>query len=145
MIEILEVPHGTPLYEELTALRQALLRTPLGMKYTPADLAEEKDDIHIAAREDGRIIGSALLKIIDAQTGELKRMAVADGLQGRGVGKLLLTYVEDRARALGHNRLMMHAREAAWDFYERMGYRRYGDTFIQATLLHVKMEKILET
>jgi len=60
--------------------------------------------------------------------GYLKLIAVADSQQGRGVGSLLLTQVEQTVAA--HSRdlflLASHFNDAAHRFYDRHGYREIG-------------------
>jgi len=43
------VPHGSPAYAQTVKLRQDMLRTPLGLTLTPAQLATETDQVHLAA------------------------------------------------------------------------------------------------
>ena len=47
------------------------------------------------------MIGSLLLRPLDSGTMEIKRMAVADGQQGKGVGRLLVEHGEVLARLRG--------------------------------------------
>src|SRR5690606_36025981 len=42
MSTIREVPYGSPLYYAVTELRRELLRRPLGLDFTPEELAREK-------------------------------------------------------------------------------------------------------
>jgi ribosomal protein S18 acetylase RimI-like enzyme len=51
-------------------------------------------------------------------------------LQGRGIGKRLMSGLENAARERGHNRLLLgveKANEPACHFYERLGWRVIGD------------------
>jgi GNAT superfamily N-acetyltransferase len=52
--------------------------------------------------EDGVAICCGGLKRLDAEACELKRMYVIPDARGRGVARLLLSALEDRARALGY-------------------------------------------
>lgn len=63
-------------------------------------------------RLDGRPVGCGAVRRIDdpafdAPTGELKRMYVAREVRGRGVGRALLARLEDEARALGLQQLVL--------------------------------------
>lgn len=138
-----EVPFGSALYDEVTELRRVLLRAPLGLDFTPEELAREKDDIHVAAVEDGRVVGTLLLRSIDARTFRLMRMAVAHDMQGRGVGRALVEWAEGLLRDRGAELLMMHARATAIGFYEKRGYRAVGSSFLEQGIPHVRMEKRL--
>lgn len=137
------VPYGSERYEEVTELRRALLRRPLGLDFTPEELQREKDDLHVAATLEGRVVGTVLLRRVDAGTWRLMRMAVADDAQGRGVGRRLVDEAERLLRARGVDVVMMHARGTAVGFYEKCGYRTVGGPFPEQGIPHIRMEKHL--
>ena len=43
-----QIDHGTKEYEQMVNLRNDMLRRPLGLTFTPDELAKEKEDILIA-------------------------------------------------------------------------------------------------
>jgi putative acetyltransferase len=49
----------------------------------------------------------SLLRELGPRVGELKRMYVAPDVRGQGIGRALLTRLEDEARALGLTRLVL--------------------------------------
>jgi ribosomal protein S18 acetylase RimI-like enzyme len=49
-------------------------------------------------------------------------MAVHPGAQGQGVGRAVLEYLEAEARRRGLRECVLHAREQAVPFYQRLGY-----------------------
>jgi predicted GNAT family N-acyltransferase len=54
-----------------------------------------------------------------------------------------MQFAENLARDRGYKKITMHARQNAVGFYEKMGYRRVGDAFIEITIPHYVMEKDL--
>jgi ribosomal protein S18 acetylase RimI-like enzyme len=70
-------------------------------------------------------------------------MAVNSGLQGKGIGRVLMTFAENVARDRGMRRMVMHARKSAIGFYEKLGYRTCSDEFLEVTIPHYEMEKAL--
>lgn len=135
--------HGSADYAAAVNLRRAILRTPLGLDFTSAQLAAEAGDIHLAAFAEGELAGTVLLSSYDDQTMKLRQMAVDDALQGRGVGAQLLTAAEAEARAASKTRITLAARVTAQPFYARNGYTAVGDVFEEVTLPHVAMQKTL--
>lgn len=98
--------------------------------------------IFLVARQRGQPVGcGALRRILDPElarelgpaVGELKRMYVAAGARGRGIGRALLARLEAEARALGLDRLVLETgtrQAAALALYERAGFVRippYGE------------------
>ena len=124
-------------------LRLMILRKPLGLTFTDAELEKEKDDILIGAFEDDTMLGCCMLTTLETNTVRLRQMAVKTGLQGKGIGRVLMQFAENLARDRGNNRLVMHARKSATGFYEKLGYKIAGDEFMEVTVPHFIMEKIL--
>lgn len=67
----------------------------------PADLAPPRGDFLIGFDGDMAVCCGGIKPLDDAAC-EIKRMYVAPGARGRGVAKLLLAALEDRARELGY-------------------------------------------
>ena len=90
-------------------------------------------DCFLIARLEGRPVGCAGLRALDADTAEIKRMWVAQEARGLGLARRMLTALEDRARDAGMrsvrldtNRTLTEARS----LYEKSGYKeieRYND------------------
>ncbi|MGZ3851941.1 MAG: GNAT family N-acetyltransferase [Flavisolibacter sp.] len=137
------IDHGTAEYEQMVKLRDEILRKPLGLSFTDDELEREKNNLHIVAYEDERMLGCCMLIEEDPQTVRLRQMAVMNDLQGKGIGKALMQFAENLARDRGYRRITMHARKDASGFYEKMGYKRVGNEFKEITIPHYVMEKEL--
>ena len=137
--------HGSPEYQQMVRLRNDILRKPLGLHFTPAELESEKDEILIGAFEDDKMLGGCMLIKADDNTVRLRQMAVLNNLQGKGIGRALMQFAENIARDLGYKKLMMHARATAVGFYEKLGYNVVGESFEEVTLPHHVMEKLLNS
>jgi len=79
--------------------------------------------------EAGLVVGSVGLFPVNAQECELRKMYLAAGYRGKGLGTRLLDHALERARALGFSRITLETasvlREAV-SLYERRGFRRYA-------------------
>jgi GNAT superfamily N-acetyltransferase len=139
------IDHGSPEYRQMVQLRNEILRRPLGLKFDPAELEKEKDEILIAAFEEEKMLGCCMLIKSGPDAVRLRQMAVLPTLQGKGVGRALMQFAENIARDMGYRRIMMHARKTATGFYEKLGYEVTSDEFEEVTLPHVVMEKGLIT
>jgi len=73
----------------------------------------------------------------------LRQMAVQNNLQGKGIGASMLNFAEILTKDKGYNKIIMHARETATGFYEKLGYQIVGDKFTEVTIPHYIMEKKL--
>ena len=137
------IEHGSPEYREMLRLRNEILRKPLGLAFSTDELDQEKENILIGAFDDDEILGCCMLVEETPGVVRLRQMAVLNDLQGKGIGRALMSFAENLARDRGYKRLTMHARKNALGFYEKMGYRVAGSEFTEVTIPHYVMEKDL--
>lgn len=142
-IEVRPIVHNSPEYEAEVALRSSVLRQPLGLSFSPDELSAEADSHHIGCYVGGRLAGCLVLEPIDGRQIRMRQVSVEERLTGRGIGRRMVTYSEDFARKLGFREMVLHARETAVPFYERLGYAKAGDRFIEVTIPHWVMVKAL--
>lgn len=137
------IDYGSCDYHEMVALRDAVLRKPLGLSFTPEYLQQEVNDMLIGCFDDVMIVGCCILTPQENGIMQLRQMAVAEGTQGQGIGSQVLAYAEGVSRSEGFSTLMMHAREVAVPFYKRNGYAIQGDLFTEVGIPHYEMFKRL--
>lgn len=130
-----------PHYEEEIRLRRKILRIPLGLDYTAAQLEAEKEEIRIYAFHNDELCGCLLMKDIGDKTFQMRQFAVDEHAQGKGVGKMLAATAEKFTVNTGYERIILHAREAVIPFYEKLGYRITSDRYFEVGLPHFTMEK----
>jgi hypothetical protein len=143
MIEYREIETGSDLHRAQQALRESVLRLPLGRVLGREERARDPEGAHFAALRDGQVVGCVILFPYAPGIVKLRQMAVAPGLQGGGIGMALLRFAEDRARARGVATIRLHARETAIGFYARAGYAQEGAPFDEDGVPHVQMTKAL--
>ncbi len=137
------IDHGSKEYKQMVELRNQILRKPLGLSFNPDELEKEKEDMLIGAFEDDQMLGCCLLTQVDSGSVRLRQMAVKTGLQGKGIGRVLMQFAENIARDRGNKKIVMHARKTAVGFYEKLGYKVTGSEFEEVTIPHYVMEKQL--
>jgi ribosomal protein S18 acetylase RimI-like enzyme len=140
---IREIAHGSAAYWATVELRDSILRKPLGLQFSPEELGTEKEFHHLACYRGDRLVGCLVLQPLEDGDVRMKQVAVVVDFQGQGIGTALVEYAEGLARRLGFRRMVLHARETAVLFYERLGYSRFGDRFAEVTIPHWAMEKPL--
>lgn len=148
MFRISEIAHRSQAYEEAVRLREAVLRRPLGLTFTPQELDDEAASQHIVAvegDEDGTCVGCLVLLPVDAEVVRMRQVAVRPDRQRQGIGSALIGFAERSARARGYREIVAHVREPALPFYARLGYERRGAGFVEVTIPHLLMRKIIST
>ncbi|MBC7903474.1 MAG: GNAT family N-acetyltransferase [Gemmatimonadaceae bacterium] len=137
------IDHGSKEYLQMIKMRNDILRKPLGLIFNPEELETEKEEVLIGAFEEEKMLGCCMLVRQDGKIVRLRQMAVLNNLQGKGIGRALMSFAENIARDMGYSKLTMHARKTAVGFYEKLGYRTSGDEFLEVTIPHFMMEKDL--
>jgi predicted GNAT family N-acyltransferase len=137
------IDHGSKEYKQMVDLRYNMLSKPLGLTFSEEELEAEKNNIHLCCFDDDKLEGCCMLVSKDNNTVQLRQMAVVSGLQGKGIGRVLMQFAENIARDRGFKKLIMHARKTAVGFYEKLGYKRIGNEFLEVTIPHYAMEKAL--
>ena len=137
------IDHGSKEYAQMMALRHMLLRKPLGLSFDDIELKDEINDILIGCFDDDHLEGCCLLTETEPHVLRLRQMAVVSGLQGKGIGKVLIQFAENIARDRNFKKITMHARKSATGFYEKLGYKITSNEFEEVTIPHYIMEKKL--
>lgn len=137
------IDHGSFEYQQMVQLRLDLLRKPLGLQFTDAELEEEKEQILIGAFEEEKMLGCCMLIHLDKFQVKLRQMAVLNNLQGKGIGRAITQFAENIARDRGYTSITMHARKPVIGFFEKLGYQVSGEEFLEITIPHYEMRKNL--
>jgi predicted GNAT family N-acyltransferase len=95
--------------------------------------------VHAVAWLDGKAIGTGRLD----PKGKIGRVAVLQAYRGHGIGKEIMAELEAVARSKKMKRVYLHAQESVISFYENLGYTAYDEMFVEAGIVHQKMEKYL--
>jgi len=133
--------------EEIIDLRHLMLRQglPRESAFFPGD--DLADSRHYGAFQQGEVIGCATLHVSQWEAEpawQLRGMAVARHLMGQGVGKSLLSFLEDDVLAAPVRLLWCNARVPASAFYQKQGWEICSMPFdIPTAGPHLKMTKRL--
>lgn len=138
-----QIDHGSEQYLQMVNLRDNLLRRPLGLTVSHDELIKEIDDTLIVCTEDEKMLGCCILSKLDNNTARLRQMAVANNIQGKGVGASIINFAENIAADKGYKKIILHARDTVIGFYEKFGYNIVGKQFVEVNLPHHCMEKDL--
>jgi len=136
---------GTPEFDEILALRNEILRIPLGLQFFIKDISTEFNEFHLAARDENyQLLGYLSLKQTSEKKVKMRQVVVASDLQGKGIGKQMVAFSELFARMNGFDLMELHARLTAIPFYLKLGYKKVGKQFFEVNIPHYRMEKRLQ-
>jgi predicted GNAT family N-acyltransferase len=100
---------------------------------------DERCEHALAYDASGRPVGTGRL----LPDGHIGRMAVLRESRGQGVGGEVLEALIERARERGMRCVALNAQTHAAPFYARYGFIVAGETFMEAGIPHVAMERNL--
>lgn len=138
-------PQSPEEFENYYLLRWEVLRKPWNQPRGTEKDEQEDSSLHaMALNENSECVGVARLQQNSPEEAQVRFMGVRNDQQGKGTGRLLMNYVEEKAKAAGANKIVLQARENAVPFYKALGYSITEKTFLLWDLIqHYKMEKML--
>ncbi len=135
----LEIAFDSAGYREECALRDEVLRRPLGMSLWDEDLSSEALQYHFGWFANGCLLACLIAVPLTETEVKVRQMAVSPEAQGRGIGRLLLTAMEREWAARGYREAVLHARAGALGFYQKLGYQCEGPGFTEVGIPHRRM------
>lgn len=144
MTEVKIFSYNTPEYHRALALRDKVLRQPLGLKFTEAELKKDEHDTHMGLFEGEEVLACLTLTRCENNRMKVRQVATAEHAQGKGLGRQLSEAAEKYCLDNGYNTVFCHARKVAAPFYEKLGYSILGHEFTEVGIPHYVMEKKLK-
>ena len=126
------------------SLRYEVLRAPLGQPLGSERNEGDATGIHFALYEDDILKAIARLDLQDQQIAQVRFVAVDQECQGKGFGLKIMQATEVKAKEMGIQKMILHARDYAVEFYIKQGYQNLGASYkLFDVLQHYLMEKNL--
>lgn len=139
---IIKSPITQDEWESYYRLRFTILRAPWNQPLGSEVLADESEAIHAMVIEDDQIIGVARMHKSGENQGQVRCVAVAAEAQGKGVGKAIMLHLEEKAKEMGMQEIVLEARENAVPFYKSIGYVIEKESYLLfSEIQHYRMKK----
>jgi len=137
------IEYGSEQYRCALRLREAVLRSPLGLQLDEHDLCGEERQWHFGLFADEHIVACVIAVPVSPSEARIRQTAVEPSRQRQGLASTMMRQLEDWLAARGIHSLSMHARASAVGFYSKLGYQPVGEAFVEVTIPHRKMVKSL--
>ena len=115
------------------------------------ELLKAKADYYFV-RYKGEVVGNfrilwnhKLKGLENKKSVKLHRVYLHSKTQGKGIGKTLLTWLENTAKSKGYQLIWLDAMDEqpqAFQFYKRLGYQYHSHQFLDFELLHDHVRKM---
>lgn len=108
------------------------------------DEFDEIDDIayHLIVLDKDKPIATA--RIFNEGKGfHCGRICVLKEYRGRNIGQAIMNEIEKKVIELGEKSIQLSAQKRVLEFYEKCGYKKYGDEYLDENCPHIMMKKNL--
>lgn len=144
MFEVKEASSQKDL-DAILKLRYEILRKPWNQPAETAtdDLENKSINAYITVDEKV-VVACGRLQENENKIGQIRFMAVSDNYQGKGLGKKIVSFLEEKGKKMKLNSIELQARDNAVKFYESCGYSIKEKSFLLwGQIQHYLMEKKL--
>ncbi len=103
----------------------------------------ENNSAHFVLYDGEEPAGAGRFRILDGK-GKVERVCILPEYRGKGAGIQIMMEIEEYAKELPVEELVLNAQSYAVPFYEKLGYAVVSDEFLDAGIPHRKMVKKLD-
>jgi len=123
-------------------LRFDVLRKPWNQPQGSEIDKDEDSSHHAFIKHNNEVLAVCRMQLNSPEIAQLRYMAVDPKIQGKGLGKIIIQFLEDKSKELGATKVILHARENAVPFYKSCGYVLVEKSYLLFDeIQHYLMEK----
>jgi predicted GNAT family N-acyltransferase len=140
-IKIIE-PQTKEQFEAYYLLRYEVLRKPWNQPPGSEKDEQENESFHFMALKNNEAVGVCRLQFNTSIEAQIRYMGVKENVKGSGIGKKLISFAEEKAKAKNAEKVILQAREIAVDFYKKCGYSVVEKSYLMwGKIQHYLMKK----
>ncbi|MBK6836565.1 MAG: GNAT family N-acetyltransferase [Bacteroidetes bacterium] len=94
-------------------LRFDVLRKPWNQPLGSEIDKDEDISHHAFIKHNGEILAVCRMQLNTPEIAQLRYMAVSPSMQGKGLGKIIIQFLEEKSKEMGAEKVILHARENA--------------------------------
>lgn len=107
------------------------------------EVLDEEPCTHFIVYQQKTAIATARLFPKTDKRAYVQRVAVLKDYRGQHIGQQLITHMETAAKEMGFSELKLGAQTHALGFYEQLGYKAFGEEYLDAGIWHYDMLKTI--
>jgi hypothetical protein len=148
-IQLKFIEYSSDEYRQAAQLRYQLFYQDHNIPFSAIVESQEKQDLHlvIATHSTNCVLAYGRLGQNNAEEFQIYQMVVRPEYQGQGLGKRILQTLTELAINQGASCLVLNARVAKLQFYQKMGFEPVGEVFASSMtgVPHIRMQKIVRS
>ncbi len=125
---------------EILKVRQEVFIVEQNCAYVDAD-GKDKNAYHVFIEEDGKIL--AALRVLDKGVSfpECSMGRILTTKRGEGLGRQIIVYgIKTAKEKFGADKIKISAQVRARGFYEKQGFVKVSDIYLEDGIEHIEME-----
>lgn len=138
-VEIAEAGFASALGRAAFALRVEVFVHEQKVPLEEEQDAYDADALHLVVVEEGAVVGTCRLVMLEGGRVKIGRVAVRRDRRGTGVGRVLMEAAIRKAWDRGAVELVLTAQVPVIGFYEKLGFVITSDVFMEAGIPHKAM------
>jgi len=100
----------------------------------------DQEALHVVVKDGKRTIGTARVRFLGNNQAKLERMAVTKSFRRKGIGRGIVSFVNEGLRNKQVEQVVLHAQLGVVEFYKSCGFEVSGLPFWEANIKHTKMQ-----
>lgn len=129
--------------EEALDIRKRVFVEEQGISETLEQDGNDSSALHMVVKNGDIAVGTVRIRFLNNQQAKLERMAILKPSRGAGIGKGIITFLEEELKKRGIEQIVLHAQYCVMDFYIKCGFRETGLPFLEADIKHIRMAKAI--
>lgn len=144
MSVIIKQPESDDDFRQYFKLRWRILRAPWGEPEGSEADNIEGQCFHIMAVDGNQVVGVGRIQYNSAEEAQIRYMAISEGYEGNGIGRQIVSALEQEAVGQNIKKIVLDAREPAVVFYQKLDYRVEQKSYVLfGEIQHYRMIKQL--
>ncbi|MEI4769707.1 GNAT family N-acetyltransferase [Psychrobacillus sp. FJAT-51614] len=103
----------------------------------------DQEAIHFVAYDGEIPFGAGRIRTVGPSLGKVERVCILPEYRGKNYGNLMMQCMEEYALSKEFHKLKLNAQSHAISFYEKRNYTITSPEFLEASIPHRAMEKVL--
>ena len=103
----------------------------------------DREAPQVVAKDRERVIGTARVLFLTNSQAKLERLAILRPFRRRGIGRGIISFLNEELRNRGVEQVILHAQCVAAAFYRSCGFEKSSSPFWEVGIKHIKMQKRL--
>ncbi|GAA3194788.1 GNAT family N-acetyltransferase [Lentilactobacillus kefiri] len=141
-MEIKQTDQLDNIYQDAREIRRHVFVGEQGINEADEFDGTDSDAIHFVAYQGGQPVATARTTVT-ADGVHIQRVATEKEYRHKGYAKQLLTTILQSPMFQDTPRFYLGAQATAIGFYETLGFKQYGQPFMEVGIKHVNMEKLV--